>query len=100
LIQDVKALTPLLTAIRYDSLEVFKRLADVSKEIETDGWLLKALEIATKKNSKHVATYLIQKFKDTKNVIKEYYQDLLYSATMNNSDKLLEVSWYISYIIP
>ncbi|XP_060596234.1 uncharacterized protein LOC132750304 [Ruditapes philippinarum] len=90
-IQDVKTFTPLLTAIRYDSLEVFQRLTDdESIEIHSDEWLLKALEIATKHNSKNVAKDLIQRFEDSNNVIESNYHDLVYLATVKNSDKVLE----------
>ncbi|XP_060557142.1 transient receptor potential cation channel subfamily A member 1 homolog, partial [Ruditapes philippinarum] len=87
--KDVKQLTPLLTAIRYDSLKVFQRLTkeDMPDGTETD----KMLEIATKFNSKKVAKELIQTCRNSKDVIERNCYKLVSLATVNNSDKLLKM---------
>ncbi|XP_060590660.1 ankyrin-2-like, partial [Ruditapes philippinarum] len=91
-IQDINMFTPLLTAVMYDSLEVFDLLVDESTNGGSKNIDMQLLQIAAKHNSKRVAEKLIQTHDAAFLASKtdESETNLVHLATDNNSVDVLE----------
>jgi ankyrin repeat protein len=90
-IQDRNMFTPLLTAVRYDSLEVFDLLVDESTNGGTKNIDMQLLQIAAEHNSKRVAEKLIQTHDAAFLASDKNEKNLVYLATDKNSVDVLEV---------